>query len=76
MKPLGKYQLYISSTCASCDNVLHKLKEHNLNVSTVNIDTENYRLPFKIMVIPALVKDNKLISYGCKDIINNLTAFI
>lgn len=73
METLGKYQLYISSTCKSCDNVLHKLEEHKIDVSTINVDTEKYQLPFKIMIIPALVKDEKLISYGCDDILASLS---
>lgn len=73
MNVLEKYQLYISDTCPSCDNVLKKLQEHKIDISTVNIDTENNQLPFKLMVIPALVKENKLISYGCNDIIASLS---
>lgn len=73
MAALRKYQLYISSSCKSCDTVLNKLKEQKIDVSTVTIDTENYQLPFKIMVIPALVKNEKLISYGCNDILASLS---
>ena len=75
MNVLEKYQLYISSACPSCDNVLRKLQEHKIDISTVNIDTESNQLPFKLMVIPALVKENKLISYGCNDIIASLSNF-
>ncbi|MDF1672508.1 MAG: hypothetical protein P1U41_03330 [Vicingaceae bacterium] len=72
MNPLSKYRLFISDGCDSCNHTLLKLKENNLNVSTVNIDTEQYQLPFKLMVIPALVKGEKLISYGCNDILASL----
>lgn len=72
MNSLSKYRLFISDSCDSCNHTLLKLKENNLNVSTVNIETEKYQLPFKLMVIPALVKDEKLISYGCDDILASL----
>lgn len=72
MNSLSKYRLFISDHCDSCNHTLLKLKENDLKVSTVNIDTEQYQLPFKLMVIPALVKDEKLISYGCNDIITSL----
>ena len=49
-----------------------KLKESNINVSTVNVDYDNYILPFKLMIIPALVKENELISYGYNDILKHL----
>lgn len=72
MAVIEKYQLYISTNCHSCNKVLLKLRENKMAVSIINIDTDNYHLPFKIMVIPALVKEKKLMGYGCNDILNLL----
>ena len=72
MEENNKYKLFVSNQCQSCNNVVSRLKENNIKISTVNIDYDNYTLPFKLMVIPALVKENKLISYGCNDILHHL----
>jgi len=72
MSLIEGYQLYISSNCHSCKKVLYQLKENEIKISVVNIDTDNYQLPFKIMVIPALVKEKRLIGYGYKDILQKL----
>ena len=72
MSLIEDYQLYISSNCHSCKKVLYRLKQNETQISVINIDTDNYQLPFKIMVIPALVKEKRLIGYGYKDILQKL----
>ena len=37
-----------------------------------NIDEEDYQLPFKLMILPALIKEKKLIGYGFNDITKHL----
>jgi arsenate reductase-like glutaredoxin family protein len=72
MTSSNKYQLFISNHCSSCAKILTKLEEENINVAIINIEKDQYDLPFKLMIIPALVKERKLISYGVTDIINQL----
>ncbi len=67
-----KYQLFISNKCCGCDQILGHLKKENISVTTINIDNEEINLPFSLTILPALVKENKLISYGVDDIIQQL----
>lgn len=74
MNPIKQYKLYISTECKCCNKVLDYLYAKKIAVKTINIDTEEYELPFKLMVLPALVKENKLVGYGFNDISNHLDA--
>ena len=68
----SKYQLFVSSKCSCCDKVLNLLRKENISVPIINIDEKETGLPFSITILPALVKEKKLIGYGCDDIINQL----
>ena len=61
---MNNYTLYVDNNCSSCKKIQRYINENNIPVNTVNIDEETYELPFAIMIIPALVKENKLIAYG------------
>lgn len=61
---MSNYTLYVDNNCSSCKKIQQYISENNILVKTVNIDNENYDLPFTIMIIPALVKENKLLAYG------------
>lgn len=69
---LSKYQLIINNSCGACIKILTELKKEEITIQTVNIDIENYALPHPLLIFPALLKDDKLISYGAKDIIAHL----
>jgi glutaredoxin len=58
------YTLYVGNNCCSCNNIHQFLKENNINISTINIDEQEYHLPFSLLVIPALIKNKELIAYG------------
>lgn len=70
----NKYQLYISNQCSCCTKVINYLNAKKISINTINIDKDNYQLPFKLMILPALVKENKLIGYGFKDITKHLNS--
>lgn len=58
------YTLFIGDNCLGCKQILSKLKKLNININVININSENPKLPFPIIIVPALVKDDKLIGYG------------
>lgn len=66
------YQLYISNQCTCCVKTLNYLSTKKIKIETVNIDEEDYQLPFKLMILPALIKEKKLIGYGFNDITKHL----
>ena len=68
----SKYQLFVSSKCSCCDKILNLLKKEAISVPIINDDEKKADLPFSITILPALVKENKLIGYGCDDIIIQL----
>jgi hypothetical protein len=72
MQNPSKYQLFIRTNCSCCDKVINGLEIEKIAIPTTNVDLEDYKLPFNLMILPALVKDEKLISYGCEDIISYL----
>ncbi|MBL4594637.1 MAG: hypothetical protein JKX68_12600, partial [Flavobacteriales bacterium] len=39
---------------------------------STNVDKENHHLPFSLVILPALVKEEKLVAYGCEDILSHL----
>jgi len=61
---MDNYTLYVDNNCSSCKKIQQYISENNIPIKTVNIDEGSYELPFTIMIIPALVKENKLIAYG------------
>ncbi len=69
---LDSYQLYISNSCSGCSRIISFLNEENIKIKTINVDSECIDLEIPIMIFPALIKENKLISYGAKDIIAHL----
>lgn len=72
MLSANKYQLFVSNKCCCCDKILSHLKKENITITTINIDNEAVNLPFSLTILPALVKEKKLISYGFDDIITQL----
>ncbi|PCJ27834.1 MAG: hypothetical protein COA97_02545 [Flavobacteriales bacterium] len=72
MSNTSKYQLFVSNKCSCCDKIVDYLKRKKISISTINIDKEDYTLPFSLMIFPALVKEKKVVSYGCDDIIIRL----
>jgi len=72
MESLSSYHLFVSNKCTCCDKILNYLKTEKISIETTNIDEEEYHLPFSLIILPALVKEKKLIGYGCDDIIANL----
>ena len=67
----NRYTLYVGNNCCSCKNVKHYINKNKLKISIVNIEDKEYHLPFSLMIIPALVKSEKIIAYGA-DIIKHL----
>ncbi len=74
MTPTYSYQLFVSSKCNCSDKIMSYIKTEKIDIEITNVDEEEYNLPFSIMMFPALVLGNKLISYGCEDIISKLNA--
>ncbi len=72
MLPENKYQLFISNKCTCCDKILMYLKREKITVKTINIDEEDYNLPFSLIIIPALVQEKRLVGYGADDIMSFL----
>lgn len=72
MTTINSYHLFVSNTCSCCDKILNYLKEEKISIKTTNVDEEDYQLPFSLMILPALVKETKLIGYGCDDIISSI----
>jgi len=60
----GAYILFVGNNCCSCNKIAQFIKEKNINISSINIDEEDYSLPFSLMIIPALVLNKKLLAYG------------
>ncbi|MGB0888468.1 MAG: hypothetical protein ACPGSL_10115 [Vicingaceae bacterium] len=61
---MDNYTLFVDTNCTSCKKIQLFINEHNINVNTINIDEEDYELSFSLMIIPALVRNNKLLAYG------------
>jgi hypothetical protein len=72
MPNINSYHLFVSNKCCCCDKIITYLKKEGISIKTTNIDYEEYNLPFSIMILPALIKEKKLIGYGYKDIISNI----
>ncbi len=72
---MSLYQLYVGNQCKSCENIISFLKQNNITITVINIDEEEYNLPFSLMIVPALVKNNRLIGYG-DDIKNHFKELI
>lgn len=66
------YQIYISSKCSCCNKLMNFINTKKIKITATNVDEEDYSLPFTIMMFPALVKKNKIISYGYDDIITKI----
>ena len=71
---IDNYILYVGNNCSSCNKIENFITEHNIPIKVVNIDEEEVSLPFSLMIVPALVKDDKLIGYG-PDILKRLEKF-
>lgn len=71
---ISDYQLYVSNNCDGCHKVMAELQKENIEVRTVNIDQEEFNLPFSPIILPALVRKNKLVGYGVNDIIKVLSG--
>jgi hypothetical protein len=73
MSAISPYQLFVSSDCGDCDKILAFIKAKEINITTTIADKEEYQLPFSLMIFPALILNNKLVSYGYEDIATKLT---
>ncbi|PKP46672.1 MAG: hypothetical protein CVT95_06695 [Bacteroidetes bacterium HGW-Bacteroidetes-12] len=60
----SSYTLFIGNNCSGCKQILDKLNKLDINVEIINIYEEKPNLPFALMIVPALVKNNRLIGYG------------
>lgn len=69
----SSYTLFIGNNCSGCKQILDKLKKLDVNVVIINIYEEKLNLPFTLMIVPALVKNDRLIGYGI-DIVKYLKA--
>ena len=65
------YVLFVGNNCCSCNKITQYINENNIDILAVNVDEDDYSLPFSLMIIPALILDHKLIAYGL-DIIKHL----
>ena len=72
MPIIDSYHLFVSNKCSCCNKILEYLKAEKITIKTTNVDEEDYNLPFSLMIVPALLKEKKLVSYGCDDIISSL----
>jgi glutaredoxin len=72
MKSNLPYQLFTSSKCSCCEEVISYLKTKKITLTITNVDKDKYVLPFSLLLFPALVLGNKLIGYGFKDIVAKL----
>jgi hypothetical protein len=69
----SNYRLLVSTSCCCCDRVLNLIQEEQFSIQVINIDEEqNASLPFSLAILPALIKDEKLLSYGVEDIMKRL----
>lgn len=69
---LSNYQLFVSINCGGCNKIVSTLKKENISIKTINVDIDSYNLPFPLLVFPALIKNEKIIGYGAKDILSHL----
>jgi len=58
------YTLFIGNNCLGCKQILDKLNKLNINITVINIHNEKPNLPFSILIVPALIKNDRLIAYG------------
>lgn len=72
-KQTSPYTLFIGNNCSGCKQILEKLNQLDVDVKIINIYEETPNLPFALMIVPALVKNNRLIGYGI-DIVKYLKA--
>ncbi len=68
---MAKFQLYTATVCTGCDRVRKYLIDHDFSIEEINIDLSDRRPPFPIIIVPALIMDDKLLAYG-DDIITEL----
>lgn len=61
---MSDYILFIVSYCPSCNQVEKLIATNRLRCKIVNVDEEQEKLPFPIMIYPALIKGDKLMAYG------------
>ena len=66
------YQLFIRSKCSCCNEILKYVKSEKNDILVTNVDEQEYNLPFSLVIFPALILNEKLVSYGCEDIIERL----
>lgn len=59
-----KYSVYISNHCEGCEQVLDYLKEHHIQHSVKNIDTDEASPSVNVFIVPALFLNDKLLAYG------------
>lgn len=57
------YTLYISDHCSSCDQAIQYLEESKVKYHAINL-SEQVERPRNVLIVPALLKDGKLIAFG------------
>ena len=66
------YTLFVSDHCTDCVSVVEFIQNNAFPCELKNIDRENEKPEISIFIIPALVKGQKLLAYGEKDILKIL----
>lgn len=59
-----KYTLYITDHCNSCTQVLQYMQRSKVPFLAVNLDDPGQIWPDKIMIVPALTEDQRLLAVG------------
>ncbi len=59
-----KYTLYITDHCTSCRKVLTYLKTTPVEFAAINLDAPGQEWPDRVMIVPALVQENRLLAVG------------
>jgi len=65
------WEVYVSSECTGCQEVLAYINLHNIPIEVVNIDQPKKEPSVELMIFPALMSGGRLMAYG-EDIIEML----
>ena len=67
--------LLVAPDCHECEKVLAYVSEHNIEIRTINLETQDERVKKQILIYPALCDNDKIIAYGT-DILKYLSKSI
>lgn len=59
-----KYKLYIIDDCRSCGRILDLLRRLGVAFLPINLSDPDAARPDFLMVVPALLENEKLVAYG------------